>query len=258
MRVLLLYMLFMPLSLMAQEAEEAEFTSDLFGGAMQMPDVLPKGRLQWEPYTFYEHETFDGEGIYNWATFASLLRYGINSTTELRFQTTFMHTSSETEGYYCGIADLAVGFKTKLFEGWKAVPAISVLGNVYIPGGEKLKYLPTNFGGELDLLFANDLASWCRLGYMGGIIWDDTPRPTILWGAYLDFSLSSKLTLSVEESNYYYGDDEIESLQSWACVGLYYQLRPRIELGVTTDISLNHQDRFFDVMLGIAWQITKK
>lgn len=243
---------------MAQEAEETGFTSDMFGGAMQMPDVLPKGRLQWEPYAFYERDTYDGVDYHTWSPMAFLLRYGINATTELRFQTTFMHTTNDIDGSNSGIADLAIGFKTKLIDGRKAIPTISILGNVYIPGGERYKYLPDNFGGELDLLLANDLASWCRLGYMGGIIWDDTPRPTILWGAYLDFTLSNKLTLSVEESNYYYGDDEEVQLQSWACVGLYYQLHPRIELGVSSDISLNRRDRFFDIMFGVAWQITKK
>lgn len=258
MRVLFLFLLFMPLGMMAQEAEESDFTSDLFGGSMQMPDVLPKGRLQWEPYAFYQRETYEGSKYYTWSPLAFLLRYGINSTTELRFQSTIMHTTDDEEGNNRGIADLAIGFKTNLFEGWKAVPTISLMGNVYIPGGERFRYLPSQFGGELDLLFANDLASWCRLGYMGGIIWDDSPRPTVLWGAYLDFALASRFTLSVEESNYYYGVDEDEHLQSWACVGLYYQLARRMEIGVSTDISLNHRNRFFDIMVGVAWQLTKK
>lgn len=179
MRVLFLFLLFMPLGMMAQEAEESDFTSDLFGGSMQMPDVLPKGRLQWEPYAFYQRETYEGSKYYTWSPLAFLLRYGINSTTELRFQSTIMHTTDDEEGNNRGIADLAIGFKTNLFEGWKAVPTISLMGNVYIPGGERFRYLPSQFGGELDLLFANDLASWCRLGYMGGS--SGTTRPVLLF-----------------------------------------------------------------------------
>ena len=32
----------------------------------------------------------------------------------------------------------------------------------------------------------------------------------------------------------------------------------RMEIGVSTDISLNHRNRFFDIMVGVAWQLTKK
>ena len=257
MRLLLLCLMFLPLSAMSQKTEEAGFTSDLFGGPILGPDVLPKGRLQWEPYAFYQHDTMFGDDSYTWSPFAFVLRYGISNTTELRFQGAWMHSTDEGENYH-GIGDLAVGFKTKLFEGWKAVPAISLMGNVYIPGGENYMFLPDHFGGELDLLFANNLTSWCTLNYMGGLFWDDTPRPTVVWGAYFDITLSNRLTLSLEESNYYYGADEEEQVQPWACVTLSYQLKPRIELGLCTDISLRHRNHFFDVMLGVAWQITKK
>lgn len=256
---LLLFLLFLPLSVMAQETEEetAEFTSDLFGGPMLAPDVMPKGRLQWEPYAFYQHDKMFDEDYHTWSPFSFVLRYGISSTTELRFQAAWLHMTGEGENYH-GIGDLAFGFKTKLFEGWKAVPAISLLGNVYIPGGENYSFLPDNFGGQLGLLFANELTSWCSLNYSGGLIWDDTPRPTVTWGAFFDIALNDRLTLSLEESNYYYGADEDEQVQPWACVTLSYQLKPRIELGICTDISLRHHNRFFDVMVGVAWQLTKK
>lgn len=259
MRSLLLFLLFLPLSVMAQETEEetAEFTSDLFGGPMLAPDVMPKGRLQWEPYAFYQHDKMFDEDYHTWSPFSFVLRYGISSTTELRFQAAWLHMTGEGENYH-GIGDLAFGFKTKLFEGWKAVPAISLLGNVYIPGGENYSFLPDNFGGQLGLLFANELTSWCSLNYSGGLIWDDTPRPTVTWGAFFDIALTDKFTLSLEESNYYYGADEDERVQPWACVTLSYLIKPRVELGICTDISLRHRNRFFDIMVGVAWQLTKK
>lgn len=256
-RLLLLCLLFLPLHAIAQEEETAEFTSDLFGGQILAPDVMPKGRLQWEPFVFYQHDTMFGDDSYTWSPFSFVMRYGISSTTELRLQAAWLHTTDEGENYH-GIGDLAVGFKTKLFDGWKAVPAISLMGNVYIPGGENYSFLPDNFGGELDLLFSNNLTSWCTLGYAGGLIWDDTPRPTIVWGAYFDFILSNRITLSVEENNYYYGADEIEKVQPWACLSFFYKVNPRMELGVSTDVSLRHSNSFVDVMVGVAWQLTKK
>lgn len=256
LRQLFLMIALMPLCLMAQEAETAEFTSDLFGGITGV-DILPKGRLQWETFAFYEHTTMFGYKSETWSPNVSVLRYGISNSTELSVQGAWLHTTDEGENY-TGFADLAVGFKTRLFEGWKAVPAISLRGLLYIPGGENHAFLPDNLGYQLDLIFYNQLTSWCGLGYMGTIIWDDMPKPTIFFGGYLDFFLTDRLVLSVEESNYYYEPDEDEKLQPWASLTLSYQLFPRVELGLASDISLRHPKEFYNIMLGVAWQLTRK
>lgn len=256
LRQLFLMIALLPACLMAQEEETADFTSDLFGGITGV-DVLPKGRLQWETFAFYEHTTMKGNHADSWSPNVSMLRYGINSNTELCLQGALLHTTDEGANY-TGISDLAVGFKTRLFDGWKAVPAISMRGLLYFPLGENYSFLPDDFGFRLDLIFFNHLTSWCDLGYMGSVIWDDTPHPTIVWGAYLDFLLSDRWTLSVEESNYYYGPDEEEKLQPWVSATLSYQVHPRVGLGITSDVSLRHSSRFYNVMVGVAWQLTKK
>ena len=244
-----------PLCLMAQE-ETADFTSDLFGGLTGV-DVLPKGRLQWETYALYEHTTMSGEKSETWCPNTSVLRYGINSTTEISMQAAFLHaTDGGTD--YTGFSDLAVGFKTRMFEGWKAVPAIALRGTLFIPGGENYAYLPDKFGCQLDLLFYNQLTTWCDLSYMGSIIWDDASHPTILWGASLGLSLTERLSFSVEERNCYYGPDKEERLQPWVGLTLSYQVHPRAELGVSSDISLRHSRDYFNIMLGVAWQLTEK
>ena len=255
-RLLLLTTALLPLCLMAQEEEAADFTSDLFGGITGV-DIMPKGRLQWETYAFYEHSTMFGTTSDTWCANMSVLRYGINSTTELSMQAAWLYTTDEGENY-SGISDMAVGFKTRLFDGWKAVPAISLRGLLYIPGGENYSFLPDNFGFQLDLTCFNHLTSWCNLGYQGTIIWDDTPHPTIVWGAYLDFALADRLTFSVEERNCYYGPDEDEKLQPWVGLTLSYQVHRRVELGLASDVSLRHPRDFYNVMLGVAWQLTAK
>ena len=53
LRQLLITIALLPVCVMAQEEEPAPFTSDLFGGPTST-DALPKGRLQWETYAFYE------------------------------------------------------------------------------------------------------------------------------------------------------------------------------------------------------------
>ena len=249
-------MTLMPLPLMAQEAETAEFTSDLFGGITGV-DILPKGRLQWETFAFYEHSTMFGSKSDTWSPNVSVLRYGINNSTELSVQGGWFHMTDEGETF-SGVSDLAVGFKTRLFEGWKAVPAISLRGLLYIPGGKNHVFLPENLGYQLDLIFYNQLTSWCGLAYMGTMIWDDTPQPTTIFGAHLDFFLTDRLTLSAEERNCYYYSDEEEELQPWAGLTLSYRLSPRVELGLASDISLRHPKDYYNIMLGVAWQLTRK
>lgn len=256
LRLFFLTTALLPLCLMAQEEETADFTSDLFGGITGV-DIMPKGRLQWETHAFFEHSTMFGGKSDTWCTNMSVFRYGINSTTELSMQAAWLYTTDEGVDYR-GISDMAVGFKTRLFEGWKAVPAISLRGLLYIPGGENYSFLPDNFGYQLDLTFFNQLCSWCNLGYQGTIIWDDTPRPTIVWGAYLDFALADRLTFSVEERNCYYGADEDEQLQPWVGLTLSYQVHPRAELGLASDVSLRHPSEFYNLALGVAWQLTAK
>lgn len=255
-RQLFLMIAIMPLCMMAQEEEPAEFTSDLFGGITGV-DIMPKGRLQWETFAFYEHSTMFGYKSETWSPNVSVLRYGISNSTELSVQGAWLHTTDEGENY-TGFADLAVGFKTRLFEGWKAVPAISLRGLLYFPGGENHSFLPDNLGYQLDLIFYNQLTSWCALGYMGSIIWDDLPQPTKVFGAYLDFFLTDRLVFSVEENNSYYGLDDNEKLQPWLSFTLSYQLFPRVELGLSSDVSLRHPREYHNVMFGVAWQLTRK
>lgn len=93
---------------------------------------------------------------------------------------------------------------------------------------------------------------------MGTMIWDDLPKPTVVFGGYLDFFLTDRLTFSVEERNCRYGFEEENYLDTWAGLTLSYQLLPRVELGLTSDISLRYPKDFFNLSLGVAWQLTKK
>lgn len=245
-----------PVCLMAQEKEPEEFTSDLFGG-ITSTDILPKGRLQLETFAEYEYDKMYGVESRSWCYNASSLRYGLFKNVEMSIQAALVHTNiiglKST-----GVSDLAVGVKAKLFNGWKAIPSISVRGLLFIPGGEDASYLPENFNFELDLIFQNHLTSWCDLGYMGSVYWDDSLHPTFFWGAYFDFILSDKFVLSLEESNYYFGSEMSVPLQPWVSLTLSYQVHPRVELGICTDLRLCYFKDYFNVMLGVAWQLTKK
>ena len=256
LRQLFLMIALFPVSMMAQEEDAADFTSDLFGG-ITSTDVLPVGRLQWETYALYEHTTMDGMDYKTWCPNSSMLRYGLYKNVELFATGTWMHLRVDGESY-SGFSDLAVGVKTRIFQGWKAVPSVALRGFLYFPGSENSDFLPRHFAYQLDLLFCNPLTSWCELGYMGSVIWDDNPSPTYFWGANLNFLLSDKITLTVEESNYYCDYEPEDKFEPWGSLTLTYRLHPRVELGLATDINLRHPNDFRNVALGVTWQLTKK
>ena len=262
LRQLFLIIALLPVCVMAQEEEPEPFTSDLFGGPTST-DALPKGRLQWETYAFYERNALFGYETKSWCFNSSMLRYGVINGLELCMKAAWLHTRVEGEDgeegeNLHGIGDLAVGAKACLFKGWKAIPSIALRGYLYFPGGKNSDFLPQKFNYELDLIFNNQINSWFDVAYMGGVYWDDTPRPTILWDICLNFTLSDKFTLSLEQDNDYVGSAEEEKVQSWAEIGFFYQVHPRVELGIVSDVNLRHFKDYFNVMLGMSWQLTKK
>lgn len=202
------------------QSEEAGFTADR-PGATTGVDVLPKGRVQWETGIGLERSKMDGPTATTWTLNNSLLRWGISESAELRLQADYLYT--DIEGTHVkGLSNVAFGTKVKLFEGWKAVPAVSLLGNVLVPGGSDAAFLPEEWGGQMVLLFQNELTSWCSLGYETDLIWSDAAKPTFFWGACLGFQLNDRLSLMAEEYNY----NKPDGHENWIELGAAYMLTP--------------------------------
>jgi len=245
-RILTLLIVFLPVFVMAQESEG--FTADR-PGATTGVDVLPKGRVQWETGVGWERNKIDFPET-TWTVNTSLLRWGISSNAELRLQADWLYSSADGE-HSSGLSNLAIGTKVHLFEGWKAVPAVSLLANVMIPGGSDADFLPKEWGGQMGILFENQLTPWLSLGYEADLIWSDDSRPTLFYGACLCFDFSDRLFLALEEYNY----NTSEGTNSWSEVSLGYMLSSRVQIDIGADISLNHPGSFKNLMLGVAWQI---
>ncbi len=247
---LLFLMTLLPLCAIAQEDEG--FTADR-PGATTGTDVLPKGRFQWETGMGWERSKMEGVTATVWTLNTSLLRWGISEHAELRLQGDWLNESVEGE-HYNGLSGLAIGTKMKLFEGWKAVPVISLLANILVPGGSDSNFLPENWGGQVGILFQNELTPWLSLGYEGDLIWSDDSRPAAFFGACLGFQVNDRLSLMVEE----YNTNNQDGTSCWMEIGGAWQLSSRVQLDVATDISLQYPSRFANVMVGVAWQITKR
>lgn len=260
--IVLLLVTLLPLLALAQ-SEEAGFTADRPGASTGV-DVLPKGRVQWETGIGLERSKMDGPAATTLTLNTSLLRWGISESAELRLQADYLYSSCEGT-HINGFSNVAIGTKVKLYtpslgEGRGGlVPAVSLLGNVIFPerclpsfGGGGGDLLPEEWGGQMGLLFQNELTSWCSLGYETDLIWSDAAQPTFFWGACLGFQLNDRLSLMAEEYNYQYSD----SHENWVELGAAYMLTPRLQLDLATDLSLNYPKRYFNLSIGVAWQIT--
>ncbi len=237
------------LSVNAQESEG--FTADR-PGATTGPDVLPTGRVQWETGVAWEHSKLYDIKATTWTLNTSMLRWGFSDYAELRLQADLLQTSEEGE-HYGGFDNVTIGTKVKLFDGWKAVPAMSLLANLFVPGGSDSNYLPQEWGGQIGLLFQNQLTSRLGLGYEADLIWSDDDRPTVFWGFCLGFDINDRFSVAVEEFNY----NTRVGTECWSEISLAYQLSNRLQIDLGTDISLDYPKRYHNLMLGLSWQITK-
>ena len=246
---IILLLSFLPLSALAQ-SEEAGFTADR-PGATTGPDVLPKGRLQWEMGMGYQQVRQDGVRSHTWTLNSTLIRFGISDYAELRLQGDWNKEGGDMD--YRGQENVAIGTKAKLFDGWRFLPAVSLLGNVIIPS-KRYDNMPRNWSGQMALLFQNQLTQRLSLGYQGQLTWFDYEKPIIFYGACLGYALNDRWQLMAEEYNYKYPD----STENWMELGVAWQLSHRVQVDVNTDVNLNDIDSFWSIAVGVAWQITKK
>jgi len=250
-RLLTLFLVLLPVCTFAQE-EEKGFTADR-PGATTGTDVIGKGRVQLETEVGWELTRLDGPSSTNWTLGAAMLRWGFSDVAELRVQGARLYTKEDNDSYG-GFSDVSIGTKVALFEGWKAVPAVSLLTNVIIPGGDKARYLPQHWGGQIGLLFNNQLTPWLSLGYEGDLIWSDAMSPLAFYGLCLGFDVSEKLFIGVEEFNY----SSSLGTESWSELSVGFMVAPRVQIDLGTDISLNDPGQYHNIKLGLSWQITKR
>ncbi len=250
---MLLLVTFIAASLLCSAQEEAApFTCDR-PGAITGVDVMPQGRLQWETYLGWERDRIEDPAITTWTLHSSMLRYGISSTAELRLQANYSLAHFDGANTN-GLSDLLIGTKVRLFDGWKAVPAIGLLANVYVPGNSHSDFLPEDWGGTLGLLFQNELTPWLSLYYEGDLTWSDTSRPEIFFAVGLGFQVSESVWLGIDQFN----QNTSDGTYCWSELSVGWQVSPRIQLDLATDISLQYPARYHCLLVGLSWQLTKK
>lgn len=246
-------MVLLPICAFAQHGKGVHWTNTAWMSGINFmtgAEVLPKGRVQLETSMGCERLKIEEPATSVWSLNASLLRWGIFDRAELRLQGECIYTYSDGSGA-CDLTNVAVGAKVNLFEGWKAVPAVSLLCNVLVPGGSKAENLPRHWGGQMGVLFQNELATWCTLNYEADLIWSDSEIPAFFLGASLGFQVTDRLSLAAGEFNLHTPDGH----EPWLELGAACQLAPRLQADLVADIDLCYPQRHYNLALGVVWQI---
>lgn len=250
----ILFLFFAVLLPLFAAAQDDDFTADR-PGTTNSADILPLGRLQWETAVGWERSKLDGPSTTTWTLNSSTLRYGIGGRAEIHLQADRLLSSCDGE-HDGGFANVAVGTKVRLYTpetDGPLLPAVCLLGNVFVPGGSDAAFLPRYWGGQVGLVFQHELAPWCTLNYDGELTWSDDERPQAFLGICLGFTLSDRLSLVAEEYNY----NQSGGSESWIGLGLGWQIAPRLQLDLGTDLSLNHFGDYHNLTVGLVWQLTK-
>lgn len=239
-------------SLSCHAQEGLEFVADR-PGATTGPDIAPKYKLIWETGLQYEHDHTDKPTEKTLNYHNSLFRFGVSEYAELRLGIAASQTYPDNQDSYGGISSLTVGTKVKVFDGWRAVPKISLLGELLLPGGSNHCYLPQHVGTNLHLLFNNDITSWFSLGYDVGVFWSgnkDEEQPSTFLGACFSFKPTERLGLFVEEYN------TLDTTNQYMTeFGGTYMVSSRVQIDTYIDMNLQHMDKYVNIGLGVVWRI---
>ena len=252
MNKIILFFVALLASVSCHAQEGLEFVADR-PGATTSPDIAPKYKLFWETGLQYEHDCTDKstENTLNYHN--SLFRFGVSEYAELRLGIAASQSYPDHQDSYGGISSLTVGTKVKIFDGWRAVPKISLLGELLLPGGSNHKYLPQHVGANLHLLFNNDITSWFSLGYDAGVIWSgdtDEEQPSTFLGACFSFMPSERLGLFVEEYN------TLNTTNQYMTeLGGTYMVSSRVQIDAYIDMNLQHMDKYVNIGIGVVWRI---
>lgn len=231
-----------------------EFMADR-PGATTGPSILPAGRVQWETGFATERSALEGPWSTTWTVNTSLFRVGLSKFAELRVQAEYLiHNSHDGVKNY-GFDNIMFGVKAKMVEGNGWIPDMALMANAFIPGQKTSPFMSDKWGGQIALLCEHTVTSWFSVGYEADLIWEgEEVEPDAFFGICLGFKPWKRISVYVEEFN----RSTARGLKSWTELSLAFQLAPRVQLDIATDISLNNPSKYSILMLGVIWQITRR
>lgn len=240
-------------SVQAQDVEDdknIDLSADRPGAATGTSTV-GKFKLLWETGFCFERDKYEDADSKNFTINTSLLRFGLSDNAEIRLQID-EQLAKEGEEKVSGICPLIVGSKLKLFEGHKAIPAVSVLCNLVLPTG-KSEFKSDYVAPQVYLLFDNELSDKFSLGYNVGGEWDgETANATTFAAISLGYSVNDNIGVFIENYDYFHSEHKPVWMTEF---GVSWKVAQRVQLDLEGDLNLKSPGKNFAVGLGVAWLI---
>ncbi len=234
----------------SQQEYYAPFTADR-PGASTGPATVGLNVFQIEQGFGYNRS----EGLNTFTFSNTLLRFGLFKNAEIRLSADGL-CSSETgiNKWSAAFSGLTAGTKINCFEGRGAIPAISVLAELQIPGTASEGYGVEHLAPSLYLLFENFITDWLYICYNVGAQWDGTsPTPGLFLAASLGADISDKVGTYIESYNTFAPQGNNYAID----FGFYWSVARRLQLDISADLGLNNTRQNWGISLGFAWQLNK-
>ncbi|MEI8202812.1 MAG: transporter [Bacteroidota bacterium] len=237
----------------AQDTEIPGISADRPGVATP-PFISETHCLQIETGAAYERikegSSLQENILYN----TTLLRFGLNKNTEIRLQTDYARLKTDSFDLI-GFNPLIVGTKIKMAEAKGIIPAISFLMNLTLPYFGAKSFRPEHLSPSFYLLMQNDISQDINICYNLGIEYDGSnPEPTDFAALCLGYNLNEKLSLFIENYNYFASNSPP---QNFIDIGGAYLLRKNLQIDLSGNLRLQQIENYVMLNVGVSWRIPK-
>lgn len=183
-----------------------------------------------------------------------LIRYGINTNSEIRLQTDYANLRTDNESI-TGFDPLTIGTKIYLSEAKGILPKTSLLLNLTLPCFGVKSVRPENLSPSIYLLMQNDITERLNVCYNFGIEYDgESATPTEFAAICLGYSITDNLSVFAENYDWFSKGTKPEYFLD---LGIAYLIGKNIQLDLSGNMNLQNIENYFMINAGVSWRIAK-
>ena len=245
--------------LKAQEVEYSPINTDR-PGICDTPDLIEKGLFQIETgYFFFQDEPNSSDKIKKQYLPSTLLKYSFSDKFVLRLGVDALNLKTkigDENTSQSGFAPLTFGFKVPLIAAKGAMPKVSVITKINIPGTGSSSFDTDAANPQVKLLMLNNLSEKTYLYYNLSMDFGRGENRNIFgYSVALGRTVFDKMYLFGEVYGYFQGNgDDYHLLDG----GITYAVSTRFQVDATAGIAISDISEDFYVGFGAAWNVRLK
>ena len=214
--------------------------------------ITPANYFQIETGFHYE-KTSDNSS--NFALPTILWKYGVIEHFELRLETNFISEKIDHETT-SGFPPVTFGFKTRLVDEKKWIPAISFLGHLTTNKWGSKEFQTTHLSPSFRFLFNHTLTDKFSIGYNFGAEWNgESPDTTGLYTFATALSVTEKLGAFAEIYGYV---NKYKSADHRIDGGFTYHLNHNFQLDASAGLGLSEISPDYLISCGFSYRFNTK